>query len=269
MNKAGVNRRTFLSTGCAAVGGALFAEEPKATPVGIPLKQEPLAFPFEALEPHLDAATLREHYAYHAESLTRLHSMMRETNLKVGCVSSLMPHIRTMVLPTDPRRTVVSMGGPPPTLTRDARRDLRHYGGAHVNHTAFWRFLAPPGSGPAGPEGSVAEAIARDFGTVDDFKAAFTDACMNHFGSGWGFLVYRPDGRLIVTTLKNDDNPLMKDYVSPEQQGRFILCLDLWEHAYYLKYRQDRRKYIDAWWNVVDWSFVSRAHAIVTAQGKV
>ncbi|MDZ4405445.1 superoxide dismutase [Prosthecobacter sp.] len=234
------------------------------------LKQEPLSFDFEALEPHLDAATLKLHHAkHHADILARLNTTLKEINLSVCNVTALMPNIRGMVLPYDARRTVVRMGGPPETPSVEAQKGLRLYGGAHINHTAFWRFLTPPGTGPAGPEGRVAEAIVRDFGSMGDFKAAFTDAALKHFGSGWAFLVYRPDGRLVITTTKNEDNPLMAEFVKPEQQGRFILCLDLWEHSYYLKYRNDRRKYIEAWWNVVNWSFVSRAHAIVTSKGSV
>jgi Fe-Mn family superoxide dismutase len=271
MKNAGTSRRAFLSTGCAAMAGAVIgAEEQFVAPLGIPLKQEPLAFDFDALEPHLDATTLKLHHGrHHTEILHNLQSMLRRIHLDVGSVSSLMPNIRGMVLPTDPRRTVVKMGGPPETLPTEMQKALRLYGGAHVNHTAFWRFLTPPGTGPAGPEGRVAQAIERDFGTVDDFKAAFTDAALKHFGSGWAFLVYRPDGKLVITTLKNEDNPLMKEFVKPEQQGRFILCLDLWEHSYYLKYRNDRKKYIDAWWNVVNWNFVARSYAVVTAKARV
>lgn len=271
MKNAAINRRTFLNTGCAAVAGAVVgAEEEFVAPLGIPLKQEPLAFELDALEPHLDAATLKLHYGrHHTEILSNLQKALRTSNLNVGSVSSLMPNIRGMVLPTDPRRSVVRMGGPPETLSDKAQKAIRLYGGAHVNHTAFWRFLAPSGSGPVGPEGRVLQAIERDFGTVADFKAAFTDAAMKHFGSGWAFAVYRPDGRLVVTALKGEDNPLMKEFVKPEQQGRFILCLDLWEHSYYLKYRNDRKKYIEAWWNVVNWSFVSRAYSIVTSKARV
>lgn len=271
MKTMAMNRRTFVSIGCTAMAGsALAAEQEIVAPLGIPLKQEPLAFDFEALEPHLDAATLKLHHGrHHVEVLGKLQKSLQQINLSVGNVSALMPHIRSMVLPPDPRRTVVRMGGPPETPSVEMQKALRLYGGAHINHTAFWRFLTPPGTGPAGPEGKVAEAIVREFGGIDDFKKAFTDAALKHFGSGWAFLVYRPDGRLVITTLKNEDTPQMAEFVRPEQQGRFILCLDLWEHAYYLKYRNDRKKYIDAWWNVVNWNFVSRAHAIVTSKGRV
>jgi Fe-Mn family superoxide dismutase len=269
--KHSLNRRTFLTTGCAAVASAFCAaEEEIIAPLGIPLRQEPLAFDFDALEPYLDAATLKLHYGrHHSEILDKLTATLHPLNLSVGNLSALMPNLRTLVLPTDPRKSVVRMGGPPQTLSAEKQHDIRIYGGAHINHTAFWRFLAPAGSGPAGPEGRVAEAIVRDFGGIDEFKTALTEAALKHFGSGWAFLVYRPDGKLIVTTTKNEDNPMMTDFVEPEQRGRFILCLDLWEHSYYLKYRNDRKKYIEAWWNVVNWKFVSRAYAVVTSRARV
>lgn len=268
MKNTGMNRRAFISTGCAAMAGAAFATEEQkfVAPLGVPLKQEPLPFDFGALEPHLDAATLRLHHErHHADVLTKLNKALEQINMSVGNVVALMPNIRSMVMPFDARRRVVRMGGPPERLPVETQKILRDYGGAHINHTAFWRFLTPPGTGPAGPQGRVAETIARDFGSIEDFKRAFSEAAMKHFGSGWAFLVCRRDGSLFVTTLKKEDNPLMVEFVKPEQQGRFILCLDLWEHAYYLKYRNDRQKYVEAWWNVVNWNFVSRAYEIATS----
>ena len=271
MRKNALTRRAFVSTGCAAVTGAFFAaEEEVIAPLGVPLRQEPLAFDFDALEPYLDAATLKLHYGrHHIEILDKLKATLEPLNLNVGNVSTLMPNISRLVLPTNPRRFMVRMGGPPETLSPENQRDLRMYGGAHINHTAFWRFLAPAGTGPAGPEGKVAAAIVSEFGGIGEFKTAFTEAAMKHFGSGWAFLVYRPDGKLGITTTRNEDNPLMTDFVAPEQQGRFILCLDLWEHSYYLKYRHDRRKYVEAWWNVVNWNFVSRSYAVATSKVRV
>ncbi|MGC3997175.1 MAG: hypothetical protein QM767_06500 [Anaeromyxobacter sp.] len=119
------------------------AAEPEfVAPLGVPLTQEPLKFDFEALEPYLDAATLKLHYGkHHAEILDKLNGTLREINLSVGSVTTLLPNIRSLVLPSDPRRMVVRMGGPPETLSAEKQRDIRLYGGAHVNHTAFWRFL--------------------------------------------------------------------------------------------------------------------------------
>lgn len=271
MKKSGVTRRAFLSTGMTAVTGAfLAAEEQVLAPLGVPLKQEPLAFDFDALEPHLDAATLKLHHSrHHTDILDKLQETLQPLNLNVPNVSTLMPNLSRLVVPTDPRRSMVRMGGPPQMLSADTQHALRLYGGAHINHTAFWRFLAPPGSGPDGPQGRVAEAIVRDFGGIGEFKTAFTEAAMKHFGSGWAFVVFRPGGRLVITTLRNEDNPLMSEIVPAEHSGRFILCLDLWEHSYYLKYRNDRRKYIDAWWNVVNWNFVSRSYTVACNLARV
>ena len=111
----------------------------------------------------------------------------------------------------------------------------------------------------------MAEVLERDFGSVENFKQTFTEAALKHDGEGWAWLVYRPDGKLVVTTTWNDDNPLMKEFVPEEDYGRAILCLDVWGHAYSPKYVNDRAAYIAAWWKVVNWSFMSRAYDIVTS----
>lgn len=268
-----MNRRTFLTASGAALAGAVWSadEEPQVlAPLGIPVRQEPLAFDLAALEPHLDAATLKLHYnVHHAELLAKLEETLTGLRLKVGNMTALMRNMKNIVLPLDPAQKVVRMGGPPERPTPEDQQLLRMYGGGHVNHTAFWRFLAPKGSGPKGPEGKAAAAIVSEFGSVDEFKKAFTAAALKHFGSGWAWLVYRPDGRLVITTTRNEDNPMMTEILRPEQCGRPILCLDLWEHSYYTKYKNERKQYIDAWWNVVNWGFVSRAYGIVTSIGRI
>lgn len=268
-----MNRRTFLTTSTAALAGAVWSVDEESevnAPLGIPVRQERLAFDLDALEPHMDAATLKLHYnVHHAEILDRFQETLRQLRLTVGNSSALMRNMSDIVLPPDPRQKVVRMGGPPERPSREAQLRLRAYGGGHVNHTAFWRFLAPKGSGPPGPEGKAAAAIVKEFGSVDAFKKLFSEAALKHFGSGWAWLVYRADGRLVITTTRNEDNPMMQQILPPEQVGRPILCLDLWEHAYYVRYKNDRKKYIEAWWNVVNWGFVSRAYGIVTSIGRV
>lgn len=265
-----MNRRLFLSTGSAALMGVATAADEVLAPLGIPLRQEPLPFEFAALEPYLDASTLKLHYeVHHAEILARLQQTLQHLRLKVGNTSALMRNFRSIVLPPDPQQRVVRMGGPPERPSPQHQQQLRAYGGGHVNHTAFWRFLAPAGTGPKGPEGKAAAAIAKEFGSLENFKSAFTAAAMKHFGSGWVWLIYRADGRLVITTTRNEDSPMMQELMKPEQCGRPVLCLDLWEHAYYTKYQNDRKKYIEAWWNVVNWGFVSRAYGIVTSIGRV
>lgn len=265
MRSPQLGRRAFLTSSCCALAGSLVATEAVPTPLGIPLKQEPLAFDYSALEPYIDAETLRYHHGVcHAEHLKHLVVALDQVNVQVANVVTLMPRIQSLLRPSDNRRSVVSFAARPTTLPVDIQSILRAHGGGHVNHTILWRFLAPPGSGPKGPEGPVAGALQREFGSIESFKAAFTKAALTHVGSGWVWLVYRPDGRLVVTTTQNEDNPMMKEFVDWQEHGRPILCLDLWEHSYYRKYQNDRAKYVAAWWNVVNWAFVAKAHAIVT-----
>lgn len=154
-----------------------------------------------------------------------------------------MPCLRELKKPPQVRKSILQLSlaqGPMPTgvqqlLPEDLQRQIRFHGGAHVNHTLFWRFLRPRGQGAYGPLNGVAKVICDQFGTVQSFKEAFASVALNHFGSGWAWLVYRPDGKLVITTTRGEDNPLMKDYVNWQDEGMPILALDLWEHAYYLK----------------------------------
>lgn len=274
MSLSRINRRSFLAAGVPALVGAAFAaDEPPPQPRGIPMHLEPLAFELDALEPYLDAATLKLHYhEYHAQHLRELKQSLDSVELSVSSVTSLMPCIRSMPLPPIVRRSVLQLGAStqpqagagPQKLPQGVQDCIRRSGGAHFNHTAFWRFLTPPDTSPLGPQGRAAKAIEEEFGTLQEFKAAFTKAALSHAGSGWAWLVYRADGRLVITTTNNEDNPMMREFVDWRDHGRPILVLDLWEHSYYLKYKNDRKKYIDAWWKVVNWNFVDKAYAIVT-----
>ena len=256
-----MNRRTFVSSGCSAVVGAVYSEEAVA-PTGISSQQEPLAFGFDALEPYFDAKTMRDHYdKIHAHYAVKLRETLRSSNLRVANIVSLLPAIKTLPTPRSPN-SVINFGKKPGPLPEQIQAELRDNAGGHVNHTVFWRFLAPPGSRPSDPEKPVASSIQAEFGSISKFKLAFTEAAMKHKGNGWAWLVYRPDGRLVITTTSNNDHPLMKDFVPAAESGRAVLCLDLWEHAYAGKYKGDRQKYIAAWWNVVDWTYVTKAFAI-------
>jgi superoxide dismutase, Fe-Mn family len=135
------------------------------------------------------------------------------------------------------------------------RTAVRNNGGGHANHSLFWEILSPNGGGE--PIGEVAQAIADTFGNFDNFKKQFTDAATKRFGSGWAWLVVK-DGKLAVTSTPNQDSPLMEG-VTP------ILGLDVWEHAYYLKYQNKRPAYIEAFWNVVNWNEVNRRYLAARA----
>jgi len=266
-----MHRRTFLASTLPALVGSAWGSESRIAPRGVPRYQEPLEFDLNDLEPYLDSRTLKIHFhEHHARHVTLFNQALDEVELSVGNVSSLMPCILSMNRPPQHRRSILTLSiahtkpatGVQSPLPEEVQQAIRLHGGAHVNHTAFWRFLAPPDKTPDGPDGKAAQAIDEEFGTLSQFKEAFTEAAMNHSGSGWAWLVYRPDQKLVITTTRNEDNPLMKEFVDWRDYGRPILALDLWEHAYYLKYKNNRRAYIDAWWRVVNWNYVNKAHAI-------
>ncbi|MGM0462902.1 MAG: superoxide dismutase [Fibrobacterota bacterium] len=138
----------------------------------------------------------------------------------------------------------------------DFSRAVRNNGGGHYNHDLFWRIMAPEGTGGE-PTPELQEAIERDFGSLEDMKAAFSQAAATRFGSGWAWLIVTPEGRLKITSTPNQDNPRM-DVVAQEDRGEPILALDVWEHAYYLSYQNRRGDYLKHWWRVVDWNEVNR-----------
>lgn len=258
------------------MAGSLYAEYrlPNA-PMGVPLKQEPLNFPFEALEPFMKASMLRRHYEeHHASQLRELQETLAAEEMTVGNVISLMTDMDRVVLPQRthsrmPLGRLASLGQsfqPPHTASKRSVQTIRRAGGGHVNHTAFWRFLCPPGQGPKGPNGRLSRAIKEDFGSERMFRQVFKEVAMKHDGPGWVWLTYRQDGCLIASTTPNEDNPLMKDLVPWQNSGRPILALDLWEHSYEEQFKDDREQYIDAWWKLVNWNFVDWAYGIVTAK---
>jgi Fe-Mn family superoxide dismutase len=142
-------------------------------------------------------------------------------------------------------------------VPENIRTAVRNNGGGHANHSLFWLVMKPQGGGE--PTGELAQAIERDLGGFAKFKEEFTKAATTRFGSGWAWLVLR-DGKLVVCSTANQDNPLM-DIIEAGQKGTPILGLDVWEHAYYLKYQNKRPDYIAAWWNTVNWDEVARRYA--------
>ena len=237
-----MKRRYFLATTGAAAAAAFSPSTTSASPAINSLNQAELPYAFEALEPHIDADTMSIHFGrHHVAYINNLKAAMEGAGISNDDAIDLCKNI--------------------PSLPEAARQAVRNNGGGHVNHTLFWKWMIPAGKGPAGPEGKLGAAIQSTFGSIDDFKKLFAEKGTKQFGSGWAWLIVRPDGSLKVTSTPNQDNPYMKGIVADEDLGTPILGLDVWEHAYYLKYQNKRPDYIAAWWNVVDWNQVSAQYA--------
>ena len=190
----------------------------------------PLPYPYEALEPHIDEQTMRIHHDKHHQAyVTNANAALEKASEWADRpVEELLKNINQ--------------------VPEEVRTALRNNAGGHANHTLFWEIMAPGGS--SAPTGALAEAINSTFGGVDALKEAMNKAGTTRFGSGWAWLVV-DGGQLKVTSTANQDSPLM-DGQTP------ILGIDVWEHAYYLKYQNLRPKYLEAWWNVVNWDEAGR-----------
>ncbi|MCS6871731.1 MAG: superoxide dismutase [Anaerolineae bacterium] len=195
----------------------------------------PLPYAPEALEPHIDAQTMQIHHGKHHGGYVN--------NLN----AALEAHPQFFEMTAE--EVIKNLASVP----EDVRQTVRNNGGGHVNHTMFWQIMSPNGGGA--PTGDLAAAIDATFGSFDNFKAEFKKAALGRFGSGWAWLIV-DSGALKIVSTPNQDNPIMDHpNVVP------ILGLDVWEHAYYLKYQNRRADYIDAWWNVVDWNAVAQRYA--------
>jgi superoxide dismutase, Fe-Mn family len=194
----------------------------------------PLPYPYDALEPHIDEATMRLHHDKHHQAyVDKANGALEGTDLEGKPIEQVLADLSQV---PDDKRGVV-----------------RNNGGGHYNHTLFWDIMGPDGGGE--PDGALRESIDSAFGSFDDFKAKIKEAGVGQFGSGWAWLVHDGSGLAVVAT-PNQDTPL--------SQGQTpLLGVDVWEHAYYLKYQNKRPDYIDAWWNVVDWSKVAQRYSAV------
>ena len=189
-----------------------------------------LPYDNNALEPYIDATTMGIHHGkHHAAYVNNLNAAL-EGHPELQEKSAL-----ELILDLD-------------ALPEEIRGAVRNNGGGHVNHSMFWTLMSPKGGGE--PSGGLADEINEAFGSFDEFKAAFAKAGATRFGSGWAWLCVGADGKLVVTSTANQDNPVSEGLIP-------ILGLDVWEHAYYLKYQNRRPDYITEWWNVVDWDRVS------------
>ena len=190
-----------------------------------------LPYAYDALEPHIDAKTMEIHHGkHHAAYVTNLNKAL-ESAPDLGKKS--------------PEELIANLSGVPENI----RGAVRNNGGGHVNHSMFWNLLKA--NAGAGPSGKLADAIKQAFGDLDQFKTKFEAAGAGRFGSGWAWLVVN-GGKLEIGSTANQDNPLMGKAVAGIE-GKPVLGLDVWEHAYYLKYQNRRPDYMKAWWNVVNW----------------
>jgi superoxide dismutase, Fe-Mn family len=193
-------------------------------------KLPPLRFGYDALEPYLDAETMELHHDKHH------HAYVEHLNTTLAPY----PHLADLTIEDLLRRL--------DQVPEAIRTAVRNNGGGHANHQSFWEILGPNAGGA--PKGAIADALTQDFGSFEPFQSLFADAAVKHFGSGWAFLVVKPStGRLEIMSLPNQDSVLR-----PGLAG--LLSCDVWEHAYYLKYRNRRPDYLVAWWHVVAWDVV-------------
>jgi Fe-Mn family superoxide dismutase len=197
----------------------------------------PLPYAYEALEPHIDKMTMEVHHDKHHQAyVDKVNAALEGTALADAPIEQVIADLSA--------------------VPEDKRAAVKNNGGGHYNHSLFWESMRAGGSGGGGePQGPLADAIASAFGSVADMKAKMKETGVNQFGSGWSWLVHDGSGLAILGT-PNQDNPLSAGKTP-------LLGVDVWEHAYYLKYQNRRPDYIDAWWNVVDWGKVAERLAAV------
>jgi Fe-Mn family superoxide dismutase len=194
----------------------------------------PLPYAYDALEPHIDKLTMEIHHDKHHQAyVDKANAALAGTPLADVAIEDVLRELSR--------------------APQDKRTAVRNNGGGHYNHTLFWESMSPDGGGE--PSGALADAIASTFGSFADFQAKLKEAGVNQFGSGWSWLVHDGSGLAIVGT-PNQDNPISEGKTP-------LLGVDVWEHAYYLKYQNRRPDYIDAWWNTVDWAKVAERFSSV------
>lgn len=240
-----LKRRNFLfglgaTTGAAALGtptafafASLAESSTKQAEMKDTFQLDPLPYAYEALEPHIDAETMRfhhdKHYATYIKNLNE--AVNKYPQLKTRSAEQLLRNINS--------------------VPSDIRTKVRNNGGGYVNHKMFWEIMGPNAGGT--PTGPIADAINKTFGSFDAFKQQFNAAGADRFGSGWAWLIRNKNGNLQIINTANQDSPFMEG-VYP------IMGNDVWEHAYYLKYQNRRADYLTAWWNVVNWNEVNKRY---------
>lgn len=191
-----------------------------------------LPYDFNALEPYIDAQTMEIHHdKHHGTYVSKLNDAITGTDMEKQSLEELLKFVS---------KSPVA---------------VRNNGGGHYNHSLFWQIMKPNGGG--NPSGALNSALDSEFGTFEDFKKKFSETAAARFGSGWAWLIIGTDGKLKITSTPNQDNPLMD---VADVQGTPVLGLDVWEHAYYLKYQNRRPEYIDAFWSVINWEEVGKRY---------
>ncbi len=221
-----MDKRTFLKSAVLlGIAGLVKPLNLLANPVADAFTLPKLPYEFSALEPHIDKQTMEIHYSKHHQAYV--------TNLNKAVTGTALATMKLEDILKDISKHPVA---------------VRNNGGGHWNHTFFWNILSAQGGKPTG---KLATAIESDLGGMDKFKETFNQAATTRFGSGWAWLIVEPSGKLSVTSTPNQDNPLMD---VAEKKGKPVIGLDVWEHAYYLKYQNRRPEYISAFWNVLNWA---------------
>ncbi len=241
---AGIDRRRFLQVVGASMAALLAAEagvsvataqgrKVTTAPVNGQHVLPPLPYAYDALEPHIDALTMMVHHmGHHQAYVTNLNNALQN-----------YPALR--------ERDATDLISNLESIPEAIRTTVRNNAGGHVNHAIFWAIMRPNGGGE--PGGALRQAINRDFGDFATFRNQLNAAAMGRFGSGWAWLIADRNGRLSITSTANQDSPYMQGLLP-------LMGIDVWEHAYYLKYQNRRAEYVNAWWNVVNWHAVEQRY---------
>ena len=196
-------------------------------------KQQPLLYKFDSLQTAIDTQTMEIHYTKHAATYCK--NLNDAYLAEVGNKDKSLEEILSSISTYTPK--------------------MRNNGGGHFNHEMFWQCMTPNATTENNPSETLTKNLVKDFGSIESFKTQFGEAAKTRFGSGWAWLVKSKEGKLTIGSTPNQDNPLMDIC---ELKGTPILCLDVWEHAYYLRYQNKRADYIANWWKIVDWNFVEK-----------
>jgi Fe-Mn family superoxide dismutase len=252
MSNQDLSRRAFIHTAgkagvVAGLSGSVLtalanSESPHhhnlTAPDPVPFKQRPLPYTYTALEPAIDAMTMEIHYTKHAAAYAKNLSEAVEAE-KVDVSKVTLEELLASISKYSAK--------------------MRNNAGGHYNHSLFWELMNSPGKTVV-PSAALMTSIQRDFGSLDAMKTKFNDAAKSRFGSGWAWVIVKKDGKLDVISTPNQDNPLMD---ISDAKGQPLFGLDVWEHAYYLKYQNKRPDYITAWWTVINWDYISNRYSML------